>query len=101
MIVNRRTFNLKPGCADKAVEMLAAESAAEEKRSGVSRTVRIYSYNIGQFNQVAFEVEYKDLAEYDQFWAEWAARPTSAEWLKKWIELEASAGINEIWTLAE
>ena len=101
MIVNRRTFNVKPGCADKAVEMLAAESAAEKKRSSLSGAIRIYSSNIGQFNQVAFEVEYKDLAGYDQFWAEWAARPTSAEWMKKWIELEASAGINQIWTLAE
>lgn len=101
MIVNRRTFNVKPGCGDKAVELLAAESAAEKKRSGFSGAVRIYSSNIGQFNQVAFELEFKDLAEYAQFWAEWAARPTSAEWMKKWIELEASAGINEIWTLAE
>ena len=100
MIVNRRTFNVKPGCGEKAVELLAAESAAEKRRSGFAGAVRIYSSDIGQFNQVAFEVEFQNLAEYETFWAGRAARPTSAEWLKKWSELEQSAGTNEIWNLA-
>jgi len=101
MIVNRRTFNVKPGCGEKAVESLAAESAAEKKRSGFTGAVRIYSSSIGQLNQVAFEAEFRNLAEYETFWAGWAARPTTTEWLKKWIELEESGTTNEIWDLAE
>ena len=101
MIVNRRTFNVKQGRSQEAVELLAGEIAAEKERGGYSGTTRIYTSSIGQFDQVAVEWEYEDLAEYEKGWAEWEARPTTARVMEKWLELTKSGGTNEIWDLAE
>ena len=101
MIVNRRTFTVKPGRMQEAVESVVKETAAEKERGGYSGTVRIYTSSIGQFDQLAVEWEYESLAEYEKAWAEWGARPTTAEFMEKWIELVKAGGINEIWDLAD
>jgi hypothetical protein len=100
MIVNRRTFNARQGRAQEAAEFLAKEIAAERERGGFSGATRIYTSNIGQFGQVCAEWEYESLAEYEKGWAEWAARPTSADVLKEWNALTKGGGTNEIWNLA-
>jgi hypothetical protein len=85
----------------EAVDMLAKESAAEKERGGYAGPVRIYTSNIGQFSQLAFEMEYEDLAAFEKMWTQWGARPTSADWMKKWLELHIPGGSNEIWNLVE
>ena len=100
MIVNHRTLNVKPGRTQEAVELITAEIAADRER-GYSGAVRIYTPSIGRFDQLAVEWEYEDLAEYEKGWAEWRAQPTTAEFMKKWLQLTKGGGINEIWDLAE
>ena len=96
MIVNRRTFNVRPGRMEEAVEL----AAKELERGGNFGAVRIYTISIGRFDQMAIEWEFQNLAEYEKGWAEWIARPTSADFLDKLNELIKSGGTNEIWNLA-
>jgi hypothetical protein len=97
MIVQRVTTRVKPGNEEHVVEMLKAARAANENPS----RMRIYSPNIGPFNFVSFEIEFEKLAEYDEFWTEWNARPETAAFMGKWNELVDIGGANEVWTLAE
>ena len=73
MIVNRRTFNIKSGCMEDAVQLVQQETKAERERGGYSGPVRIYMSETGRFDRLAVEWEYENLAEYEQGWTEWAA----------------------------
>jgi len=101
MIVNRRTFNVRPGRMQEAVALVLKEVAAERERGGMSGPVRVYTSSIGTFDQMAVEWEYENLAVYEKGWAEWWARPTNAAFMQKWFELTKGGGSNEVWDLAE
>jgi hypothetical protein len=101
MIVYRTTFNVKQGRMEELAALAKAEMAAERERTGYSHAVRIYKPDIGRFDIVAIEYEYEDLGQYERTWAEWAARSTTAEFMKKWLELTEPGGIGEIWTVEE
>jgi hypothetical protein len=101
MIVNRRTFNVKPDQVNAAVEWLQTEIAAEQARGPLHGTYRIYVSSIGTFAQVAFESEYDDLATYEQFWATWFSRPECQEANRQFITLLRGGGTNSIWRLVE
>ena len=73
---------------------------AERERGGNIGALRIYTSNIGQFNVLAVELEYEDLAAYEKQGAVWRARPTTAGFMEKWLKLRKSGGSNEIWNLA-
>lgn len=101
MIVNRQSIHVRPGRMQDAVKLAAKEIAAERERSGYTGRARICTSSIGQFDQMAIEWEYENLAEYEMFWADWSARPTTPEFMKKWLELTKGGGTNEIWDLVE
>jgi hypothetical protein len=101
MIVTRHTFNVKNGRMQEAAELVAKEIAAERERSGYSGHTRVYTSNIGQFNQLAVEWEYENLAEHENFWAQWSARPTTPAFFEKWAEVAEGTGTGEIWNLEE
>jgi len=97
MIVNRRTFNVKPDQVDAAVEWLQTEIAAEKARGPLPGKVRIYVSSIGTFAQVAFEAQFEDLATYDTFWTTWFSRPECREANNQFVKLLRGGGTNEIW----
>ena len=97
MIVNRRTFQVKGGCWEEAVALMVAET----KRVRLPHARRIYSSNIGPFDRLVFEAEFENLADYEEFWAEWSASPEGDAFVEKWETLVKSGGMNEIWTLEE
>jgi hypothetical protein len=101
MIVNRRTFIVKPGLEQTAIEWLQQEIAAEQARGPLPGKWRVYYSSIGRFNQLAFESEYESLAAYEQFWATWFSRPECQEANRQFIKLLESGGTNEIWTLID
>jgi hypothetical protein len=101
MIVTRLTFNVKQGRMQEAAEHVAKEIAAERERSGYAGRTRVYTSSIGQFNQLVIEWEYENLAEHENFWAEWRARPTTPAFFEKWAEMTVGTGKNEIWDLQE
>lgn len=95
MIVNRRTFIAKAGLPEKAVEIL---------KSGLvfvpfQQKYRIYISDIAPFSQVALEIEFKDLAEYDLFWTG-TMEKTTDDWWQLWFSVTENGGQNEIWKLA-
>jgi hypothetical protein len=98
MIVNRRTFIVKPGKMD---QLLALVNAAKEQFGTSAQAWRTYAPEIGPFDVVTIEWEYESLEEYERDWAEWGATPGSAAFMEKWNELTESGGSNEIWRLVE
>ena len=101
MIVNRRTFNVKPTEVDAAIEWLQQEIAQEQARGPLPGKTRVYVTSIGTFSQVAMEAEFEDLAAYDQFWTTWFSRPECQAANTKFTKLLRGGGANEIWALIE
>ena len=95
MIVQRSTLKVKQGRMEEAVALVLA--AAERERSAVTR---VYTIDIGQRDRLAIEWEFENLAAYEQYWTEWRAKPTYAEFRKKWYEI-LYGGETEIWRLVE
>ena len=95
MIVNRRTFSIKRPRMQETVDLLRAQ----RKESSHPHATRIYTSNIAPFDILAFEIEFESLAGYEKFWADFSARPETAEFMSKWYELTEGGGANEIWTL--
>jgi hypothetical protein len=50
---------------------------------------------------VAYEMEYKDAADWESNWAEWSERPSTPEFMEKWNKLVLAHGKSELWTLVE
>jgi hypothetical protein len=96
MIVNRRTYIARPGHADKLAEVF--------KKGKVffpfHRPNRLYVSELTTFGQVAVEVEFKDLAEYERFWKE-AMEKATESWWKEFFDVVTTGGTNEIWRLVE
>ena len=95
MIVNRRIFVTKQGQGENVLEII---------KNGIAFTpfqppYRLYLSETGPFSLVALEVEFKDLAEYERFWATSTER-ASESWWHDWFEATENAGNNEIWRLA-
>jgi hypothetical protein len=97
MIVNRRTFIVKKGCASKVVELLRTVTDGFSQ----PKVFRIYEWYISPSDQVTWEAEFENLEEYSKFSAEWMASPKRDTILKKFADLTVSGGSSEIWRLAE
>lgn len=97
MIVNRRTFIIKPPHMEEAAALVRAEM----DRVGSLPGFRIYLSNIGPFHVLAFEAEFDNLVEYERLVGEFFER-VSPEFWEEWHSItEAAGGANEIWTLVE
>ena len=100
MIVNRRTFNVKPGLMEEAVALLKAGFEAFPAYTGA---YRIYAWSIlaaAPGDVMVVEFEYEDLEAYQRLWTEWAASPGAAAYFEKSGELFDRGGSSEIWELA-
>ena len=95
MIVNRLTYTVKLGRMQELLDFVNAD----RKKHGYN--YRMYQSNIGTFDQVAFELEFEDLAAFDKFWSEWIALPETAAFMEKFNEMTLPGGTNEIWNLIE
>ena len=95
MIVNRLTVTVKQGRMQEVVELL------NEGRKQVGFKVRLYQSDLGNRNQIAYELEFEDYAAYDKFWKEWFALPETPAFLEKWNDITEAGGTNEIWWLVE
>lgn len=95
MIINRRTFIVKKGEMQKAVEILKTAVAKLEQ----NLTRRIYTPVLGPFDIVVLEGEYEDLNAYQQD----MNRFVEAEWhdsfMQDWHSVIEVGGSNEIWSV--
>jgi hypothetical protein len=98
MIVNRRTYNIKFGAMEGALELLKLEGTAARTR-GYTDPYRVYVSNIGQFSQIALEWEFETLAALEEFWTSW--RPANPEFLEKWFGLQRGEIEIEVWDRVE
>ncbi len=96
MIVDRRTFDIKAGHLEEAVQLLMADV----KRVG-NPTVRYYTSQTGRINTLVIEHEHESLAAYEHFWHTWTTAPEAKVFLEKWQPLNETSGTHELWTLVE
>ena len=96
MIVNRRTFIVKKGCAKKVVDLLRTVTDGFSQ----PKVFRIYEWYISPSDQVTWEAEFESLEEYAKFSAEWVSSPKRAGILKEFDALTVSGGTSEIWRLS-
>ena len=79
-ILNRRTFEIKPGKLDEAVAVLQkAHAATAAPGYAQARRERVISSLFGEANLLQGEYEYETLAEYESMWAAWVQTPVAAE----------------------
>jgi hypothetical protein len=97
MLVNRRTWVVKRGRMEEALELLKAEG----KRIGSPPVMRLYAPNIGASDLLALEFEYESLEAYEKWSAEYFASPEAAAFQQKLYELTEVGGANEFWALVE
>jgi hypothetical protein len=102
MIVQRYTVQVKPGRTEELVDLMLSHAAAREAEGRDFHAFRISTPSLsGQpGNRLMFELEFEDLAEFQAWWDEWFALPTSPPYLEKWNALiERGTDTNEIWNL--
>jgi hypothetical protein len=99
MIVNRRTFFIKPGHM-AAAKVLWFSGMLKAKPAGVTGAARFYAIEFGALNQLASEVEFDSVEECQRLFDEWFAN-IPPESMKELQALRDPGGSNEIWTLLE
>ena len=96
MIVERRTFFVKPGHEAEVVDLIKAGIEGNTIYTG---SYRIYLPDIGPYGEVVVEWEYEDLQEMRAAWQAWEAKENAAFW-ERWYALTERGGQGEIWKLA-
>jgi hypothetical protein len=91
MIVQRITWQLKPGCKKKIIEMLTAGPGMP------GFTVRLYSFIAGGDDEtVVAEIELEKFEDMAKFWAEMAAQPGHVEATQTLQQAMLSGGSHEL-----
>ena len=96
MLVNRRTFMVKPGKMDE-VKKLVVDYARERGNLSSGSGQRILTGLVGPFDVLVLEVDHENLAAYERFWAEVFDHPSAEAFFQKWNMCIESGGTNEIW----
>ncbi len=96
MIINRRTFNIKPGCMEAVVQLLLGLVDPSGPKPG-DRPVRLSTAEFGPFDVLAMEIEYENLDQYQQYWKDVSANPRMVPFFEKWNTMVAGGGTNEVW----
>ena len=97
MIVNRVSVRVKSGRRDEVVDLLKAERANLDDPS----TMRILTSNTGAaWNTLVYELISESLADSEQGWQEWGARPETPAFFEKWLQL-VDDWRSEYWNIEE
>ena len=95
MIVQRITYNVKPGRMQEAVAL-----AAEQKvRYAGAVPVRVYGPGLSPLDALAVEFEFENIAALDALWSRMGADPVWMAFMEQWNALMAGGGTNNTWTL--
>jgi hypothetical protein len=96
MILERWTFQIKPGRVDEAVALLVGERDPGES----PYTIRISTIMLGgKSDRVDWRCAFESFAQREQFWSEWAASPRSKLFLEKWLPLLDPGSEHDLWDL--
>jgi hypothetical protein len=97
MIVERRTYRIKPFCEQAAADFVIETQGV----FGRPNVVRLYMPISGPGNVIYQEFEFGDWQEREEFWAAFFALPEMPEWVEKWKTLTESSGRIEFLRLVE
>lgn len=95
MIVQRITVHCKPGKVNEAIALVKEEIA----NSNFPHAVRMYTPQVDANNTTINEYEFENIAELEQFWANWETRPETAVFHEKYRPLIEPDMVNEIFDL--
>jgi len=95
MLVIRETFTAKPGMASKLAKMFREMS--KEMPMPKSRVLTDF---VGPYNTVVWEVEIRDLAEFEKMMSEYANKPDMAKKMTGYTEMYQS-GRREIYRVVD
>ena len=97
MIVERRTYKIKPFCEQATADFVKETQAV----FGWPHGQRLYMPISGPSNVIYHDYEFKDWQEREEFWAAFYALPEMPEWVEKWKTLIESGSSVEFLRLAE
>lgn len=104
MLVNRRTFIVKKPFYQEAIALLI-EARQITKSTQFSGAIRLYESDLGSFDTIVYETEHENFAAYERDWDMVFQNPAIADrltaWFKRWNEITAAGGTNEIWRVIE
>ena len=95
MIVQRITAQCKPGMVNEAIALMKEGL----EYSGFPHAVRMYTPQLVPNDTTINEYEFENIAEMEQFWAAWEARPETAIFLEKYRLLIEPGMVSEIFDL--
>ena len=98
MIVNRRTFNVKPGCLEEIVQLIR-DVGAEIGQKPAYSPIRVLTAVFGPFDVLVLETTHENMEQYQQYWIELGGEPAMVKFFEKWYTLIAGGGTNEIWDI--
>jgi hypothetical protein len=91
MYIQRSTVLIRSGCMEPAVALIKGEV---ERGHGNGR---VLTPRFGQFDRLVMELRFQNLAEYEKFWADWSALPTTPHFGEQWPALSIPGGTSELW----
>jgi hypothetical protein len=95
MIASRTTWLVKPGCTEKALDLMKAH-----KVDLGGHVVRIYTPKFSP-ELLVFEFTSENVQEHEAWWAAYSASPAAAAFYPKWSELVERRMGEEIWEVTE
>lgn len=101
MFIDRRVFRIKPGRMSEMVELSKAQIEPFLKLRKGAGSLRFLVNKVATFDTWVFESDWNSLAEWEAYWADWRARPESAEFGRQLAELVESGGEHQLWTVVE
>lgn len=100
MIINRRTFNVKPGCMEAAIKCLKdAETDFASNSKSKPIHLKLTTAIFGPFDLLATEAEFEDQDQYKIYTDELFSHPVMERFFETWFTLIVSGGTNEIWEI--
>jgi hypothetical protein len=99
MYINRRTFPMKQGAMEPAIELFK-DLVKDGKAANLPvapREVKLLTAYFGPFDLLVMEVEFEDLASYESYWGEVFGHPLMVAFFEKWNTLNNGGGANELW----
>lgn len=98
MVINRRTFIIKPGRMEEAVKLIkdTGEGNATAPNRGL---MRLSDAIFGPFGVLSMEVEFENLDEYQKYWDYLFGLPQMDKFFETWNVITDAGGTNELWEL--
>jgi GrpB-like predicted nucleotidyltransferase (UPF0157 family) len=96
MLAHRRTWLIKGGCMDEALEMIQRAVDIFKEHGHVGRA---YSSHRGPTDVIVWEEDWANEEEHERFWVQLRADPEVTEWFERWHTLVERGGSQEVWHL--